>query len=105
MISPLDNKENVKYYLMRCTKRKMKLFEEYDDKGFIYERGSIILKDYFFQETHQSENYIYFQDYGPNVICFQYIHLVCVARIKLIEVPLKKKLKTKRWKVTKVYHE
>ena len=37
MISPLDNNENVKYYLMRCTEGKMKLLEDYNDNGFTYE--------------------------------------------------------------------
>jgi len=68
VIAPNDNLENVKYYLMWCTKRKMKLLEDYNDKGFIYERGSIILKGYFFQETHQTESDVYFQDYQPYVI-------------------------------------
>ena len=47
IIAPTDNDENVKYYLMRCTVRKMKLLENYNDHGFPYERGSIILKGYF----------------------------------------------------------
>ena len=46
--APLDNNENVKYYLMRCTEGKMKLLEDYNDNGFTYKRGSIILKGYFF---------------------------------------------------------
>ena len=29
-------------------RKKLKLFEDYDDNGFIYERGSIILKGYLF---------------------------------------------------------
>ena len=49
VITPFDNNENVKYYLMRCTEGKMKLLEDYDDNGFTYERGSIILKGYFLQ--------------------------------------------------------
>ena len=28
VIAPLDNNENVKYYLMRCTEGKMKLLED-----------------------------------------------------------------------------
>jgi hypothetical protein len=46
----LDNDENVKYYLMQCTKIKMKLLEDYNDNDFIYEIGSIILKDIFFKK-------------------------------------------------------
>ena len=49
LIAPIDNDENVKYYLMRCTERKMKLLEWYIDHIFPYERGSVILKGYFFQ--------------------------------------------------------
>ena len=47
MIALLDNNKNVKYYLMRCTEGKMKLSEDYNDNGFTYERGSVILKGYF----------------------------------------------------------
>ena len=105
MVAPIENNENVRYYLMRCIERKMKLLEDYDDKGFIYERGSILLKCYFFQETHQTESDIHFKDYQPDVICCQYSHLVCVARIKLIEVKSNKKLKARRWKMSKFDHE
>ena len=52
VVAPTTNEENVKDYLMRCIERKMKLLENYDDNGFIYERGSIILKGYIFQKTH-----------------------------------------------------
>jgi len=90
---------------MRCTERKMKLLEDYDDRGFIYERGSILLKGYFFQETYQIESDVHFKDYQPDVICCQYSHLVCAARIKLIEVKSNKKLKARRWKMSKVDHE
>ena len=51
VIAPLDNDENVKYYLMRCTEGKMKLLEDYNENGFTYKRGSIILKGYFLQQT------------------------------------------------------
>ena len=105
MVAPIDNNENVGYYLMWCTERKMKLLEDYDDKGFIYETGSILLKGYFFQETHQIESDVHFKDYKPDFICCQYSHLVCVARIKLIEVKSNKKLKARRWKMSKVDHE
>lgn len=46
----------------------MNLLEDYDDIDFTYERGSIILKGYFFQETHENESNIYFQDYQTDVI-------------------------------------
>ena len=84
VVAPTINDENVKYYLMRCTERKMKLLENYNDHGFPYDRGSIILKGYFFRQTNQSGDFVYFQDYEPNVISFQYSHLVCATRIKLI---------------------
>jgi len=64
----------------------MKLLEDYDDNDFIYERGFIILKGYFFQETHQTERNVYFKYYQPNVISCQYSQLVCAECIKLIEV-------------------
>ena len=34
VIAPVDNDEIVKYYLMRCTKQKMKLLQDYNDHGF-----------------------------------------------------------------------
>jgi hypothetical protein len=37
VVAPIDNIENVKYYLMRCTKGKMRLLEDFDNNGFIYE--------------------------------------------------------------------
>ena len=71
----------------------MKLLEDYYDKCFIYERGSILLKGVFFQETHQTESEVQFKDYKHDFICFQYSHSVCTTRIKLIEVKSIKKLK------------
>jgi hypothetical protein len=50
MVAPVDNTEKVKYYLMRCTSQKMRLLEDFDDNGFIYERGFIVLKGYFFKK-------------------------------------------------------
>lgn len=58
----------------------------------------------FFQETHQTESHVHFQDYQPDVISHQYIHLVCATHIKLIEVQSKKKLKVRKWKMTKADH-
>ena len=86
VIAPLDNNENVKYYLMRCTEGKIKLLEDYNDNRFTYKRGSIILKGYFLQQTCMTENYVYFQDYELDVICCQYSHLVCASQIKLEQV-------------------
>jgi hypothetical protein len=86
VVAPIDNTEKVKYYLMRCTSQKMRLLEDFDDNGFIYERGSIVLKGYFFQETHQNDTHVHFQDYQSDVTSCQYSHLVCATRIKLIEV-------------------
>ena len=86
-------------------REKDEIIEDYDDRGFIYERESILLKCYFFQETYQTESEVNFKDYQPDVICCQYSHLVCAARIKLIEVKSNKKLKARRWKMSKVDHE
>ena len=105
VIAPIENDENVKYYLMCCTERKMKLLQNYNDHEFQYDRGSIILKDYFFKQTHQSGEFFYFEDYEPDSISCQYSHLVCVARIKLIEVQSKKKMKINKWKMSKSDHE
>ena len=67
MVAPVDNSENMKYYLMLCTKQKMRLLEDFDDNDFIYERISIVLKYYFFQETHQTDTHVHFQDYHSDV--------------------------------------
>ena len=58
VIAPIDNDENVKYYFMCCTERKMKLLQNYNDHRFQYDRGSIILKGYFFQQTHQIQDFV-----------------------------------------------
>ena len=105
VIAPTNNDENVSYYLMRCTERKMKLLEDYNDHEFPYERGWIILKGYFFRQNNQSGNFVYFEDYEPDFISCQNSHLVCAARIKLIEVQSKKKTKIKKWKMSKSDHE
>ena len=83
----------------------MKLLEDNDDRGFIYERGSILLKGYFFSRNISNWRHAHFKDYQPEVICYQYSHLVCATRIKLIEVKSNKKLKARRWKMSKVDHE
>ena len=59
IISPTDNDENLRYYLMCCTERKMKLLENYDDNRFTYDRGSIILKGYFFQQNQQIQDFFF----------------------------------------------
>ena len=64
----------------------MKLLEDYNDQGFPYERGSIILKGYFLRQTNQSGDFVYFEDYEPVFISCQYSHFVWVVRINLIEV-------------------
>ena len=51
MVAPVDNTKKVKYYLMQCTPQKMRLLEYFDDNGFIYERGSIVLKQYSFGKS------------------------------------------------------
>jgi hypothetical protein len=79
----------------------MRLLEYFDYNGFIYERGSIVFKGYFFQETHQTDTHVHFQDYQSDVISCQYSNLVCVTRIKLIEVQLRKKTKVRKWKISK----
>jgi hypothetical protein len=64
----------------------MRLLEDFDDNGFIYERGSIILNGYFFQETHQTDMHVHFQENQSDFISCKYSHLVCAMCIKLIEV-------------------
>lgn len=83
----------------------MKLWEENDDNYYIYERGYIIIKGYFFQETHQNKRHIYFQDYQPDAISCQCSILVCAMCIKLVEVQSRKKLKFKKWRMSKSDHE
>ena len=59
----------------------------------------------FFPKNHQTGSNFYFQDYQPDVISCQYSHLVCVVRIKLIEVQSIKKLKVQKWRMSKSNHE
>ena len=99
VVAPTINNQNVKYYFMRFTERKMNLLENYDDNGFRYDRGSLMLKGYFFQQTHQSGDFVYFQDYESDVISFHYSHLVRATCVKLIEVKSKKKINIKKWKM------
>ena len=94
IIAPTDNDENVKYYLMRCNEKKMKLLEDYNDHIFPYERGSIILKGYFFKQTNQSGYFFYFEDYEPDVISCQYSHMVLCSTHKVDTGSIKEK-KTK----------
>lgn len=83
----------------------MKLLEYYDDNNFIYERRSIILNIYFFQETHQAKSHVYYKDYQSDSINCQYNHLVCATCIKLMEVQSRKKWKVKKWRMSKVDHD
>ena len=83
----------------------MRLLEDFDDNDFIYERGSIVLKGYFFQETHQTDTHVHFQDYQLDVISCQYSHLEYATCIKLIEVQSRKKTKVRKWKMSKADHE
>ena len=105
VIAPTINNENVNYYLMCCTEQNMKLLENYIDHIFPYDRGSIILKGYFFRQTNQSGDFVYFEDYELDVISCQYSHLVCAACIKLIEVQSKKKMKVMKLKMSRSDHE
>ena len=83
----------------------MRLLKDFDDNKFIYERGYIVLKGYFFQETHQTDTHVHFQNYQSDAISFQYSHLVCAACINLIKVQSRKKTKVRKWKMSKADHE
>jgi len=90
---------------MCYAERNMKLLENNNDHGFTYDRGSIILKGYFFRQTNQIWDLFYFKYYEIDVISCQYSHLVCAMHINLIEVQLKKKTQIKKWKMSKTDHE
>ena len=60
VIAHIEYDENVKYYLIHFTERKMKLLQDYNDHVFQYDKGSIILKGYFFRQTNQSGDFVYF---------------------------------------------
>jgi hypothetical protein len=105
LVAPIENDENVKYYLMRCTQGNMNLLEYFYDNDFIYEREFIVLKGYFFQETHQIDSHVHFHDYQSDVTSCQYSHLVCKMHINLIEVQSRKRSKVRKWKMSKVDHE
>ena len=57
----------------------MKLLEDYDDKGFIYERGLILLKGYFVHKHIKLKvmftlNTINLMSYAANIVIW-YVHL------------------------------
>ena len=65
----------------------------------------LYLKVIFSNKLIKFKIFFYFQDSEPDVISCQYSHLMCATRIKLIEVQSKKKMKIKKWKMSKSDHE
>ena len=46
VIAPVDNPEKLHYYLLRCTRSKITLMQEFkDSSNYTYEVGSMVLMD------------------------------------------------------------
>ena len=70
VITPVDNLEKLHYYLLRCTRLKIMLMQEFkDSSNYMYEVGSIVLMGHFFAEVRKCKYHILFQDYESDVIC------------------------------------
>ena len=80
IIAPVDNPQKVHYYLLRCTRSKSMLLQEFKyPSNYTYAVGSMVLMGHLFTEIKKFNDHIIFQDYEPYVICAQYSHLVIAA--------------------------
>ena len=65
VITMIDNPKKVHYYLLRCTRSKSTLMQEFKDlTNYTYAVGSMVLMGYFFAEVKKCNDHIPFQDYG-----------------------------------------
>ena len=99
VIAPVDNPEKVHYYLLRCTRSKITLMQDFKDpSNYSYGVGSMFIMGNLFVELRKCKDHIIFQDYESYVICSQYSHLVIAARLQLKEVKSRKNSKNRQWK-------
>ena len=100
VISPVDNLEKEQYCLLRCTRSKSTLMQEFKDpSNYTYGVGSMVIMGHFFTEVRKCKDHILFQDYKSDVICAQYSHLVIAARLQLKAVKSTKNSKHRQWKL------
>ena len=72
IIAPVDNPQKVHYYLLRCTRSKSMLLQEFKyPSNYRYAVGSMVLMGHLFTEIKKFNDHILFQDYAPYVICAQ----------------------------------
>ena len=89
------------YYLLRCTRSKSTLMQEFKDPlNYTYGVGSMVLMGHFFAEVRKCKYHIIFQDYKSDVICSQYSHLVIASRLQLKAVKSRKNSKHRQWKLS-----
>ena len=80
IIAPVDNPEKVHYYLLRCTRSKSTLMQEFkDSSNYMYGVGSMVIMGHFFAKVMKCKYHIVFQDYKSDFICAQYSHLVIAS--------------------------
>ena len=100
VIAPVDNLEKVYYYLLRCTRSKSMLMQEFKyPSNYTYAMGSMVLMGYFFAEVRKCKEHIFFQDYESDVLCAQYNHLVIASRLQLKAVKSRKNSKHRQCKL------
>jgi len=100
VIALVYNLEKVHYYLLRCTRSKSTLMQEFKDlSNYTYVVGSMVLMGNLFAEVRKCNDHIIFQDYEPDVICYQYNHLVIAAQLQLKPVNTRKTFKNRQWKL------
>ena len=69
VIASKNNPEKVHYYLLRCTRSRSTLMQEYNDpSNYTYAIGSMPLTRHLFEEVKACKDHILFQDYQPYVI-------------------------------------
>ena len=62
----------------------------YFDREFTYQVGDLAVMGHFFEKVRRQGDYIIYRYFMPEYISCQYIHLVVVAHIHLIEIKVKR---------------
>lgn len=76
----------------------------YEDGQFTYQAGEVVAMGHFFEKVTKQGDYIIDRDFMLKYISCQYIHLVIVVRISLMEIKVKAG-EPKRLKVTDFDYE
>ena len=62
-IALVDHPKKVHYYLLRCTRSKSMLMQEFKDpSNYTYGVGSMVIMGHFFAEVRKCKDHIIFQD-------------------------------------------